>query len=454
MKIHMALLAAGQSLRYGMEDKLPEQVGGRNLLSNLLFKIRRIQQTWKGNTLIVTSEERSRWFGTSEIVIINPYPERGISYSLGLAIREMVKKPEWETGDAICFFVCDQPFLKTRTIEDMINGFIESEKGIGCIAYKGPKNPCVFREKYFKELSALTGDTGGKCVLNKHLEDVFLWPAAKEEVWDMDKKKTVVIRGGGDLASGTAYLLHKSGYRVLVLETKKPACIRRQVAFCQAVYDGECEVEGVHAKLVQSQEEAEKIWNRGEIPVLVDEACNCLSWSMPLVVVDAILAKRNLGTKKDMAPLTIGLGPGFTAGDDVDVVIETMRGDSLGQIYDIGSAIPDTGIPGMIAGYGKERVIHAPCDGQIVYSKKIGEMVKKGEVIAKIGGTDIFASITGILRGAIHEDVPIKKGLKIMDIDPRADDAGRCFLISDKAKTIGESVKKAIRDWETSCCGN
>ena len=108
----------------------------------------------------------------------------------------------------------------------------------------------------------------------------------------------------------------------------------------------------------------------------------------------------------------------------------------------------------MIAGYGKERVIHAPCDGQIVYSKKIGEMVKKGEVIAKIDNTDIFASITGILRGAIHEDVPIKKGLKIMDIDPRADDAGRCFLISDKAKTIGESVKKAIRDWETSCCGN
>ena len=451
IRVHFAVLAAGRSLRYGTEDKLMEKTGGRELLFLLLDKIRKIQADWKGCTAVVLSRERNVRLDGPEICVMNRDPEKGISFSIQLALDSIQQQPKWQERDAVCFCVCDQPFLKRTTLEAMLEGFLKSGKGIGCIDRNGPKNPCVFQERYFPELRGLTGDTGGKAVLKQHMDDLFRMEAGKEEVWDMDEKKTVIVRGGGDLATGTAYLLARKGYRVLVLETDLPACIRRQVAFCEAVYEGSCTVEGMTARIVRSKQEAEDAWKGKELPVLIDPECTCLSWLHPVALVDAILAKRNLGTRIDMAPLTIGLGPGFTAGEDTDLVIETMRGESLGKIYRHGSAIPNTGVPGVIAGYAKERVIHAPCAGTIRYRKKIGDRVERGELLAVIDETPVFASLTGYLRGAIKEGYPVSKGLKIMDIDPRTDSNARCFLISDKALAVGGSVCRALEEWERTC---
>lgn len=454
LKIHFVLLAAGKSQRYGKEDKLLEQIGGKSLLSIMVNKIIGIKKEWKGCTVLVTSEEKFGLYGEHESCVVNRHPDYGISYSISLALDCMRNRPEWRTGDAVCFCVCDQPFLKESTLTEMLEGYLLSGKGIGCIWKNGPKNPCVFREEYFAELKKLSGDQGGKKILKKHLEDVYCHNAGKEEVWDMDEKRVIVVRGGGDLATGTAYLLSKKGYRVLVLETNRPACIRRQVAFCEAVYEGKCQVEDIKARKIADVNEAEDVWKSGEVPVLVDPDCRCLPYFHPIALVDGILAKKNLGTTIEMAPLTIGLGPGFTAGVDTDFVVETMRGETLGKVYRSGCALPNTGIPGVVAGYDKERVIHAPCDGEIHYIRKVGDLVEKGEPLALIGTKYVYATLSGYLRGAIKECYPVVKGLKIMDIDPRTDSKERCFLISDKALAIGGSVCRILEEWERTCLKN
>ena len=181
----------------------------------------------------------------------------------------------------------------------------------------------------------------------------------------MKQEKRIVVRGGGDLATGTIHRLWSAGLRVLVLEAEHPAAIRRQVSLCEAVYEGETTVEGLRAVRVASLAEADAVWVQNAVPVLVDPKGSCLAAAKPAVLVDAIIAKKNLGTTRDMAPLTIALGPGFVAGQDVDVVVETKRGHKLGRIIRAGSAAPNSGVPGVIGGYGAERVIHSPlvCSG-------------------------------------------------------------------------------------------
>lgn len=261
---------------------------------------------------------------------------------------------------------------------------------------------------------------------------------------DWEERKTVVVRGGGDLATGTISKLHRCGYKVLILETATPSAIRRNVAFSEAMYDRETKVEGIICKKINHLEEAEKVWEKDGIPILEDSKGTVIEKLRPFVVVDAILAKRNLGTSKKMAPVTIALGPGFTAGVDVDAVIETKRGHDLGRIYYQGSAAPNTGIPGIIAGYGKERVIHSPADGILCQIKGIGCCVKKGEEIAKVGTEPVLASLDGILRGMIREGYQVKKGMKIADIDPRMDQQKNCDTISDKARCIAGGVLEAL----------
>lgn len=276
----------------------------------------------------------------------------------------------------------------------------------------------------------------------------------------MKKKDLIVVRGAGDLATGTIHRLKKAGFRLLVLEAEHPAAIRRQVALSEAVYAGSARVEDVEAVRMDVdlaekknrkellEQEMERIWKKDGVPVLVDPAGLSIAALRPAVVVDAILAKKNLGTTKEMAPLVIALGPGFTAGEDVDVVIETKRGHNLGRVIRSGSAVPNTGIPGIIGGYGKERVMHAQAEGILRNVASIGDIVEARAVIAEIetenGTVPVEASLSGLLRGLIRDGYPVTKGFKIADIDSRQEELQNCFTISDKARCIAGSVLEVI----------
>ena len=198
-------------------------------------------------------------------------------------------------------------------------------------------------------------------------------------------KNLIIVRGGGDLATGSVYKLKKSGFPVLILEVANPSAIRRNVAFCEAVYQGTQTVEDMTCYLAQSLEQAEKFLMEGKLTVLVDPRGDAIPKLKPLAVVDAILAKKNLGTNRDMAPITVALGPGFTAGVDVDAVVETKRGHNLGRVLWSGSAAANTGIPGIVGGFGKERVIHCPAEGIVRNVKHITDTVSRDEVIAVVG---------------------------------------------------------------------
>ena len=302
------------------------------------------------------------------------------------------------------------------------------------------------------------------------------------------KNLLIICRGAGDLATGIIHRLHRAGHRVIALETDYPAAIRRQVSFCEAVYDGSAAVEGVTARLVPALTDAETdtetysgindtpaahivsekwdssaieaVLEAGEVPLLIDPKGESIALLKPDVVVDAIIAKKNLGTTIDMAPLVIGVGPGFTAGQDVHLVIESMRGHNLARIITDGMAQPNTGVPGNIAGFTSERVIHAPAAGYIHDVRKIGDIVQKGDEIARIYPdkesydnalseyVPVNATITGIIRGLIREGYYFREGFKIADIDPRESELTNCFTISDKARSIAGSVLEAVSAFE------
>ena len=254
--------------------------------------------------------------------------------------------------------------------------------------------------------------------------------AAERNKSNMEHKTKLIVRGGGDLASGVIHRLYRCGYQVLVLECKRPSAIRREVSFGEAVYDGTSCVEGVTGRLITKVSECQKVWENGELK--------------PDALIDAILAKRNLGTTRDMAPFTVALGPGFEAGKDVDFVIETQRGHDLARIISKGPATPNTGVPGIIAGYGKERVIHSPAAGIMHNRSRIGDIVEKDQIIAMVDEMPVYASLTGVLRGIIRDGYKVPKGMKIADIDPRKEQKKNCNTISDKARCIAGSVVEVL----------
>lgn len=264
--------------------------------------------------------------------------------------------------------------------------------------------------------------------------------------------KPIIVRGGGDLATGTIYRLSKSGYSVIVLESQKPSAIRRQVSFCQAVYEGIMEVEGMVCTKVETIEEALEKAKPGKPMLLVDEEAHCLKKYHPQILIDGILAKKNLGTRREMADLTIALGPGFEAGKEVDYVIETKRGHYLGRIIEKGFAIPNTGVPGIIGGYGKERVIHAPCRGIFHQHHEIGDWVEAGQSIgwieSEIGIVEVRTEISGVVRGIIQDGYEVTEHFKTADVDPRKESREYCALISDKARCIAGSVLELVCAYE------
>lgn len=253
----------------------------------------------------------------------------------------------------------------------------------------------------------------------------------------------VVIRGGGDLATGIGYRLYKAGFSIVILDIEKPLSIRRTVSFCEAIYDGEITIEDVNAVLCKDVDAARNELDNGNIPVLIDPLGESISSLKPLAVVDSIIAKRNLGTNRNMAPITIGVGPGFEAGVDVDLVVESLRGHDLGKVIYSGKAVANSGIPADVLGFKQERIIRAVANGTVRWNYKIGELVDKGDTLGTINSMEIKAEITGIVRGLIREGLFVEQDMKIGDLDPR----GRSVnpnTISDKARAIGGGVLEAI----------
>lgn len=297
----------------------------------------------------------------------------------------------------------------------------------------------------------------------------------------------IIVRGAGDLASGVLAAIHICGFRVLALETANPSAIRRTVAFSEAVRLGHCTIEGIEARLIAKEQavvilsaknsksgaqfgsEAVETVRSGSagiatgietnagskanrlsfIPIAVDPMGELISELQPAAVVDAIIAKKNCGTNLDMAPLVIALGPGFTAGKDAHIVIETMRGHNLGRLIYQGTALPNTGVPGLVGGESALRVIHAPAAGTLRVMRDIGSSVSRSETIARIIETDgsvtnVTASLNGIIRGMLPDGFTVRRGLKMADIDPRLTELNNCFTISDKARALGGAVLTAL----------
>ena len=257
------------------------------------------------------------------------------------------------------------------------------------------------------------------------------------------KNLKVLIRGGGELATAMACRLADSHFKVIMTEVSKPQAVRRNVSFCEAVYEGTKTVEGKTARLVSSAGETRAAWKAGQLALIVDPDVTILSDIKPDIEIAAIIAKKNLGTRITDAELVIGLGIGFEAGKDVHVVIETNRGHNLGRVIREGIAEADTGNPGNIGGYTTERVMRAPSDGTFKTIKKIGDMVKAGDTVAYVGKEPVKAAIPGIVRGLLRDGTPVTKGLKAGDVDPRGNKE-YCFTISDKGRTISGGVLEAI----------
>lgn len=263
-----------------------------------------------------------------------------------------------------------------------------------------------------------------------------------------------LIRGAGDLASGIALRLWHSGFDVAMTDLEHPTSIRRTVAFSQAIVNGRFEVEDVSAQRAENVTHAKELLKRDILPVFVDPECRFRTELQPDVLIDAILAKRNLGTKITDAPIVIGIGPGFTAGADCHAVVETMRGHTLGRVLYTGSALPNTNLPGLIGGFAGERVLRAPDDGVFRGTRKIGDLVSAGETVGYVGEKPMNCTISGVLRGLLADGTVTHKGMKAGDVDPRGK-REYCYTVSDKALAIAGGVLEAIlclehtqrRDW-------
>jgi xanthine dehydrogenase accessory factor len=257
------------------------------------------------------------------------------------------------------------------------------------------------------------------------------------------RRPLVLVRGGGDLASGVAARLFRSGFGVVVVEAARPLAVRRLVSFAEAVYVGQVEIEGIRGRLAADPAAAVDIWREGVVPVLVDAAAECRFHLRPVALIDGRMLKGAAENQIAYAPLVVGLGPGFTAGRDCHALVETNRGHHMGRVFWEGSAQPDTGVPELVAGYGVERVLRAPASGVIHSHAVLGTLIGRGQLIAEVGGAALRAPFAGALRGLMHDGSAVQEGTKIGDLDPRGL-TEYCFQISDKSLAVGGGVLEAL----------
>jgi xanthine dehydrogenase accessory factor len=260
----------------------------------------------------------------------------------------------------------------------------------------------------------------------------------------------VVVKGGGDLGTGVAWRLHRCGFNVLVTEVAQPTAIRRTVAFASAIFDGQVTIEGETGRLVEHASQVMECWKMRQVAVLVDPHGEAIREIKPDVVIDAILAKKNLGTRLEDAPAVIALGPGFVVGVDCHAVVETNRGHNLGRVIWQGSAEPNTGIPGTISGENARRIMTAPASGIFREKHHIGDLVKAGEEIAFIGDEPVISRLDGVVRGLLHDGLEVQTGMKIGDVDPRGV-ISHCFSISDKSLAIAGGALEAVLRLTSAC---
>jgi xanthine dehydrogenase accessory factor len=255
-----------------------------------------------------------------------------------------------------------------------------------------------------------------------------------------------LVRGGGDLATGVIYRLHRAGFPVVALELAYPRAVRRAVSAAEAVYSGRHRVEGMVVERIEFPTQVTNSLSEGIVPILVDPKAEAVNELQPVVFVDGRMKKRNIDIRSDLAPLVIGLGPGYVAGENCHVVVETMRGHMLGRVYWSGNAKPDTGVPERVAGFDVERVLRAPVAGNVQAHREIGEILQAGDLVATIEGQPVTAPFAGVLRGIVHSGVEVAANEKIGDLDPR-NVRDYCYLISDKSLAIGGGVLEAVLFW-------
>jgi len=437
------LLAAGASRRMG-SDKLGLPWRGSTVLSATLGRWQAVKEL--GEILLVRRRDdpSERWPGVR--VLVNAGADEGMGSSLRLAAQALPPATE-----AVVVGLADMPEVTPQTISALIAAWRPlGPSGIVAPRCKGERgHPVVLGRDHFPALRALTGDRGARTVLKERASDLRLVDVEDPGVLidldrpsDLERLPTrVLILGAGEHASSTAHRLFRAGFDTAMTEVGQPLAVRRKVAFCSAVWDGETVVEGVKGRL----------WKLGQtlpakldhVAVFVDPEAALVGSGHPDVVVDARRLKQPGATWGGQAPLVISLGPGAVCGREAHVVIETNRGHDLGRVLEQGSAAPDTGIPGPIGGYAAERVLRAPRAGPVRGVRAIGDLLEADEVVVYVGEAPVRTQIAGVLRGVLHDGVAATPGLKLADVDPRGE-VGACFTISDKSRAISGGVLEAI----------
>lgn len=483
------IMASGLSSRMGKAapDKLALTITDKPIYEYALDCAHQaLEEGYLSEVAYVSHDDQARQVAHHRgfCAIENPSRTVGKSQSIVRGINAL----ELTSEHGVMFMVADQPLLSVTTIKTLISVYASNPTAIIVPLFAGSRgNPVIFPPAAIPYLKELQGDQGGNVIMSKF--DVIEVPIKDAwEGYDIDtpeqleslrehmcatikdplklreapdsvlaqareshakyaqshpaQKLTgplVIIRGAGDLATGVIQQFVRAGMRVLALELNYPLTIRRTVALSEAVYEKYMFVEDIACFLGKTEEDFAAAWEKGACALAIDPQAQWVDKLKPAVVIDATLAKRNIGTDQAMAPVTIALGPGYEAGKDVSYVIETMRGHDLGRLITSGFAHPNTGIPGNIAGKTRDRVVHAPADGTMHTILEIGAVVQAGQTIAYIDDVAVSSHIDGLVRGLLRDGLSVKKGLKIADVDPRGSVVDY-MTISDKARALGSST--------------